>query len=271
MPRYLEDAFLENHPLTAPMLGLRFLWEPSPRHVRAVFADTTIADSKRVMLLLEAGHLPVYYFPLEDVRRDLLERTEHTSTCHLKGAATYWTVRVGDRVAENAAWSYEAPPADGPAVAGYVAFYWSTMDAWYEEDERAYAHARDPYKLIDIRQSARHVRVELAGVTVAETRRPKLLFETGLPVRYYIPQADVRMDLLEPSATHTQCAYKGEASYWTVRAGEQAFRDIVWCYPEPLVLVAPIAGYACFYQERVDVMEVDGERLERPHTAWSKN
>jgi uncharacterized protein (DUF427 family) len=270
MPRYLEDAFLENHPLTAPSPGLRFVWEPSPRHVRAEYAGVTIADSKRVMLLLEAGHLPVFYFPWEDVRRELLTRTEHASTSDLKGVASYWTVRVGDRVAENAAWSYEAPPATSPAVAGYVAFYWNMLDAWYEEDERAFAHARDPYKLIDVRRSSRHVTVELGGVTVADTRRPLLLFETGLPVRYYIPQADVRMDLLEPSGTHTQCAYKGEASYWAVRAGEQTFRDIVWSYPGPLDLVAPIAGYVCFYQERVDAIVVDGEAVERPQTQWAR-
>ncbi|HEV2238771.1 MAG TPA: DUF427 domain-containing protein [Ktedonobacterales bacterium] len=270
MHRYVEDAFLENHPLTAPSPALRFLWEPSPRHVRVVFAGTTIADSKRAMLLLEAGHLPVYYFPWEDVRRDLFQRTEHTSTSDLKGVATYWTVQVGEGTAANAAWSYEAPPADGPAVAGYVAFYWAMMDEWYEEDERAVAHARDPYKLTDIRRSSRHVTVELGDVVVADSHRPLLLFETALPVRYYIPQADVRMDLLEPSTTHTQCAYKGEASYWSVRVGEQVFRDIAWCYREPLDLVTPIKDYACFYQERVDAMMVDGQAVERPQTSWSR-
>ncbi len=100
-------------------------------------------------------------------------------------------------------------------MAGYIAFYWSKMDAWYEEDERAFAHARDPYKLMDTRRSSRHVRVALNGTMVADTTRPTLLFETGLPVRYYIPREDVRMDLLTPSPTRTQCAYKGEASYWS--------------------------------------------------------
>ncbi len=268
---HLEDVHMGG--AASPALECGFRWEPSPRRVRVVFGGATIADSTRVMLLLESGRLPVFYFPREDVRTDALERTERTTRSPLKGDATYWTVRVGDRVAEDAAWSYDDPPPDGPGVKRYVAFYWAEMDAWYEEEERAFAHARDPYKLVDVRQSARHVRVELGGVTLAETRHPKLLFETGLPVRYYIPQADVRMDLLTPSATTSQCAYKGEAAYWSARIGAGAdareYADVAWEYREPLVLVAPIVGLICFFQERIDALVVDGERLEKPRTPWS--
>jgi uncharacterized protein (DUF427 family) len=145
------------------------------------------------------------------------------------------------------------------------------MDAWYEEDERAYAHARDPYKMgVDVRRSARHVRVEHAGVTLAETRRPFVLFETGLPVRYYFPAEDVRMDLLAPSPTITTCAYKGQASYWSARVGGQESADIAWTYREPLVVATPVAGAIAFFQERVDAIFVDGEQVERPETQWSR-
>jgi uncharacterized protein (DUF427 family) len=270
MTRYVEDAILPNLPVTAPAPDLRFRWEPSPRHVRAVFDDVTIADSKRVMLLLERGHLPVFYFPIADVRMDLLTRTELTSASDFKGIATYWTLQMGERVAENCAWSYEASPSDSPEVAGYIAFYWRALDAWYEEDERAFAHARDPYKLIDTRRSSRHVRVVIDGTTVAESQHPTLLFESGLPVRYYLPHEDVRMEVLEPTDSTTQCAYKGEASYWSVRVGDQVHRDIAWTYREPLALVAPIAEMICFYQERVDALEVDGEPVEKPQTQWSR-
>lgn len=269
MAQHLEDMYMGPLPFVAPSRSQRFTWEPSPRRVRVVFGGTTIADSYHVMLLREAGRLPVYYFPWADVRDEALERTQHTTSSELKGAATYWTVRVSARVAENAAWSYEAPPADGPDAKGYVAFYWNDMDVWYEEDERAFAHARDPYKLIDVRQSSRHLRVELAGTTVAETRRPKLLFETSLPVRYYIPTEDVRMELLEPSATISQCAYKGEASYWSARIGERVFVDVAWCYREPLALAAQVKDLVCFFQERVDAVIVDGEPAERPKTPWA--
>lgn len=270
MARHLEDVYIGPFPLTVPSPDQRFRWEPSPRRVHATFNGVTVVDSTHVMLLLEAGHLPVYYFPWADVRSEFLERTQHTTTSDLKGVASYWTLRVGDRVAENVAWSYEAPAPGGPAIKGYVAFYWNLLDAWYEEDERAFAHARDPYKLIDVRQSTRHVRVELGGVPIAETHQPKLLFETGLPVRYYIPPEDVRVDLLEPATTTSQCAYKGQATYWSAQVGDHVFPDVAWCYREPLALVAPIAGLLCFFQERVDALFVDGEQIQRPTTPWSK-
>jgi uncharacterized protein (DUF427 family) len=235
-----------------------------------MFADVAIADSTRMMLLHELGHLPVYYFPWSDVQSQLLERTEYTTESPLKGTASYWTVRVGDHVAEKAAWSYERSVPGGPDLTTYVAFYWNEMDSWYEEEEQAFAHARDPYKLVDVRQSTRHVRIELDGETVADTNRPKLLFETGQPTRYYIPREDVRMDLLEPSATHSQCAYKGQASYYSARVAERLHADVAWYYREPLALVAPIANLIAFFQERVDAVFVDDEQVERPQTPWTR-
>lgn len=267
MAGHLEDISIG--PLASPALREGFRWEPSPRRVRVELGGETVADSRHVMLLHEAGRLPVFYFPQRDVRMDLLARTDRTSTSPLKGTATWYTVRAGDKTEEYAAWSYDDPPAGAPGVKGYIAFYWTHMDAWYEEDERAFAHARDPYKLVDTRHSTRHVRVELNGVTVAETRRPLVLFETGLPVRYYIPREDVRMDLLEPTATTSACAYKGAASYWSARVNGKQYPDIAWAYTEPLALVAPIAGLVCFFNERVDALEVDGERAEKPKTQWS--
>src|SRR5258707_3956978 len=129
---------------------------------------------------------------------DLLEATEHHTSSPLKGEASYWSVRVGNRVAENAAWSYPNPLPEGPDLKGYLAFYWDQMDAWYEEDERVFAHARDPYKRVDILPSSRHVRIVLGGVSIADTQQPQLLLGTGLPIRYYIPEQDVPTELLEP-------------------------------------------------------------------------
>lgn len=270
MPRHIEDIDMGNDTLVVPTRTQRFHLELSPRRVRAVFGGATIADSTNVLLLREAGRLPVYYFPWSDVQAGMLARSEHSTVSDLKGMATYFHVRVGERTAEHAAWSYEAPPPEGgPDLRGYVAFYWRAMDEWYEEDERAYAHARDPYKLIDTRRSSRHVRVVLAGTTLAETRRPTLLFETGLPVRYYIPLEDLHIDVLEPSDTQSQCAYKGVASYWSACIGETVYRDVAWYYREPLSLVTPISGLAAFFQERVDAIEVDGQAVERPRTPWS--
>ena len=268
MKPVLEDMFMG--PGASPSFSEGFRWEDSRRRVRVVFADVAVADSKHVMLLLEFGRLPVYYFPVEDVRMDLLEATEHHTSSPLKGEASYWSVRVDNRVAGNAAWSYPNPLPEGPDLKGYMAFYWDQMDAWYEEDERVFAHARDPYKRVDVLPSSRHVRVVLGGVTIADTRRPQLLLETGLPIRYYIPEQDVRMELLETTETTTRCPYKGKASYWSARIGERVFKDIVWSYHEPLPACSPIARFLCFFNERVDAIYVDDELIAVPKTIWSE-
>jgi len=264
----LEDIFMG--PMASPSLSEGYRWEDSRRRVRAVFADVTVADSKRVMLLLEFGHLPVFYFPMEDVRMDLLEVSDHRTFSPLKGEAAYRTLRVGDRVAQNVAWSYPHPLPEGPEIEGYLAFYWNQMDAWYEEEERVFAHARDPYKRVDVLPSSRHVRIILGGVTIADTSRPQLLLETGLPIRYYLPEQDVQMDLLEPTETITRCPYKGKATYWSARIGEQVFKDIVWTYREPLPVCLAVARFLCFFNERVDAIYVDDELLPKPKTIWSE-
>ena len=135
-----------------------------------------------------------------------------------RGTASYSHLRVGERVAHSAVWTYLRPRAGSPDLRGYFSFDFHSMDAWYEEEERIYVHARDPYLRADVRRSSRHLVAEVGGVVVAETRRPVLLDETGLVTRYYVPIADVRRELLEPSATFTECPYKGRAEYWSVRA-----------------------------------------------------
>jgi uncharacterized protein (DUF427 family) len=243
--------------------GLLYL-EDSPRRIRARFAGETVVDSRDVKLLHEHAHLPVYYFPEADVDTRLLEPTDHQTYCPFKGQARYWSVRVGDQVAENAVWSYPEPIDGAPPLAGYLAFYWSKMDEWLEEDEQAIVHPRDPYHRIDVLDTSRHVRVSIDGEVVAESRRARVLFETSLPPRWYFPPEDVRRDLLVASEKRTGCAYKGFASYWSV--GDED--DVVWFYAEPRREAARIAGYLAFFNERVD-LEVDGELQERPITQWS--
>src|ERR1051326_6205909 len=160
--------------------------EPTPRRVRVVFNGQTIADSKRAVLLRESNLLPVYYFPPEDVRGEFLEATEQHTRCPYKGEASYWTIKVGDKVAENAMWGYRDPLPGHDDIRGYRAFYWNKMDAWYEEDEQVFKHPRHPYPRVDVLNSPRDVRVEINGQTVAHSKQPRLLFETGLPTRYYL-------------------------------------------------------------------------------------
>ena len=243
-------------------------FEDSPRRVRVMFGGETVADSRRVKLMHEQGHLPVYYFPRSDVRMDLLEATGHTTHCPFKGDASYWSVRVGDRVVENAVWGYPEPIDSAPPLADYLAFYWRMMDHWYEEDEEIFVHPRDPYHRVDVLESSRHVKVSVNGEVVAETERPKILFETGLPPRYYILPEDVREEALVPSDKETQCPYKGVASYYSVEADGRRVEDLVWHYAEPILEAAKIIELLAFFNEKVD-LEVDGEEQERPKTQWS--
>jgi uncharacterized protein (DUF427 family) len=256
-----------NFKVEAPSDHVLF-FEDSPRRVRVVLGGETVADSRRVKLMHETRHLPVYYFPEEDVRMDLLEATDHTTTCPFKGEASHWSVRVGENVAENAVWSYPDPIESAPPIEGYLAFYWRKMDHWYEEDEEVFVHPRDPYHRVDVLESSRHVKVSVNGEVVAETDRPVVLFETGLPPRYYIPPEDVRKDVLVPSDRHTQCPYKGVASYHSVEVGGKTVENLIWHYPEPIAAAENIRGNLSFFNEKVD-LEVDGEAQERPQTQWS--
>jgi uncharacterized protein (DUF427 family) len=246
-----------------------FRFEPSPRRARAVLNGTVVADSRRVSLLWEPRGLPVYAFPREDVRMDLLERAGQRDD-PLKGPVTLWTAKVGGRVANDAAWTAEQPPESCPDLRGHVVLAWGAMDTWYEEDDEVYVHPRDPYHRVDVLHSSRHVRVEVLGETIADTRRPSLLFETGLPTRYYIPRQDVRMDMLVPSGTVTACPYKGRAAYYGVRVGGRLARDLVWTYQFPIPECSKIENLLCFYNERVDAIHVDGQLEEKPQSPWSR-
>ena len=237
----------------------RILLYPSPKRVRVSFGGETVADSLAAILLLEKGHAPVYYFPRGDVRMALLTRSRHATHCPYKGDAAYWSVAAGGRQAENAAWSYETPLQGVEDIGGRIAFYWDRMDAWYEEDERIAGHPRSPYHRIDILNSSRRVRVELAGETLAETVNGRFLFETGLPTRYYIPEEDVRMGLLRDSPTSSACPYKGAARYWSARIGGRTYADVAWSYPLPLPEARKVAGHLCFDPARVDRLTVEGE------------
>lgn len=244
--------------------------EQSPRRVRVVFNGETIVDTMRAQLLFESNHVPVYYFPLDDIRMDLMVGTDHSTHCPYKGHASYWNLTAGDKTAENMLWSYEAPYEEVPELLGLGAFYWNKVDHWYEEDEEIFVHPRDPYKRVDAVASSRPVKIVLGGETVAESSRAVFLFETRLPTRYYIPRDDVRMDLLTPTVSRTSCPYKGDAAYWSATVGGTEYQDIVWSYPEPIPECAKITDLMCFYNENVDAVFVDGQEVEKPKTKWSR-
>ena len=239
-------------------------WRRSPRRVRVRLGDVWVADSTRTMLLRQHGFLPVYYFPARDVRSDLLVPTDYTTHSPYKGTARYWHLRTAGRTARFAVWSYPHPKPGSPDTRDYYGFDWHSMDAWYEEDERVHVHARDPLLRVDAIRSSRQVRVEIAGVTLAESSRPVLLFETGLVTRFYLPPGDVREDLLSPSTTWTMCPYKGRARYYHLDLDGTRIEAVAWQYVRPLPSVAAVAGHLAFWNEREDTtILVDGEPVER--------
>ncbi|MEV0632924.1 DUF427 domain-containing protein [Nonomuraea wenchangensis] len=236
--------------------------ERTAKRVRAYLGGRAVADTTAALLVWEVPYYPTYYFPLADVEESALKATGATTHSPSRGEGVVHTVTSGAAEAPDAALTYPDSPLE--EIRGHVRFEWDAMDAWFEEDEEVYVHPRDPYTRVDILPTSRHVRVEVDSVTVADSRGARVLFETGLPARYYLPKTDVRLDLLERTDTVTHCPYKGTAEYWSVNGR----KDLAWSYRTPLPESERIAGLVAFYNEKLDIY-VDGELQERPRTKFS--
>ncbi|WP_460440089.1 DUF427 domain-containing protein [Amycolatopsis stemonae] len=258
----------------------RLRYEPVAKRVRAVAGGRTFADSRRAVLVWEPKRVvPSYAVPEPDLRATLTAADGEGAPEHPVRLAEGGPPVLDPRTA-FAVHTCEGEPltlaADGvtlpgagfrpadPDLGDHVVLDFGAFDAWLEEAEPIVGHPRDPFSRIDIRRSDSRVRIEVDGVVVADSTASRVLFETGITPRYYLPREDVRMDLLTPSDTRTTCAYKGHATYWSV-GGQQ---DLAWTYDEPLSDAREIAGYIAFLTERADVV-VDGERRPRPVTPWS--
>ena len=227
----------------------RLFMHPFPRRVRAEVGGETVLDTTRGVLLHESNLLPVLYVPLEDVRPDLLEPTDHHTHCPFKGDASYWTIRVGGEVRENAVWAYRDPLPEAPWLRGLAALYVDRVDQWWDEDEPV-RRLRDPYHRVDARRSSRRVCVTRGDEVLAESDRAVLLSETGVPNRWYLPRADVRAPLTPSDTRAPHCPYKGDARYFHVDGTE----DAAWSYEAPLDGVTAIAGLVSFQGEGIAVV-----------------
>jgi uncharacterized protein (DUF427 family) len=248
--------------------GHRVRVEPTDRWVRGERHGDMVVDSRRALLVLPDQRPPTYYFPKDDVGLDLLSPCDKKAHFPLLGETRFWNLGTGDDKIDNAAFEHIALPKSLALLEEHLAFNWASMDHWYEEDEEVFVHARNPYTRIDAIQSSRHIRVEVDGQTVANSYRPVLLFETGLPTRYYLPKEDIRVDWLIPTDTHTRCPYKGTASYWALTLDARVFPDLIWGYPDPIPESGKIKDLLCFYNEKVDIY-VDDVLQPRPETPWS--
>jgi uncharacterized protein (DUF427 family) len=249
---------------TAKRRGIRI--EPGTKRVRVYLGGQVVADTDHPMLVWEVPYYPTYYFPAVDVRTELMEADGGVQHSPSRGDGRTFAVSAGGRRAQRAALQYEDSPIE--ELRDLIRFDWHSMDAWFEEDEQVFTHPRDPYTRVDILASSRHVRVEVGGTTIAESTSPRMLFETGLPVRYYVPKTHVRMDLLTPTDSVSRCPYKGQAEYWSVRAQDGVYDDVAWSYRAPFAESHKIAGLIAFYNEKIDI-NVDGVLQKRPVTKFS--
>ena len=257
--------------------------EPIDKRIRATLGGATVIDTTRALLVWEPRRVvPTYAGPEPDLDAEVVAGGAG-ATGEGMGVDAIGMPHLGDRPVLDPSVPFSVRTTDGeplfvrrdgasaeafraadPDLEGYLIVDFDGFDEWFEEDERNVGHPRDPFHRIDIVHGSRHVVVELDGEVLAESSAPYLLFEPPIPVRYYLPREDVRMDLLQPSDTRTFCAYKGQASYLTY--GEAA--DLAWTYPAPLREAAEVTDRVAFFNERADVV-VDGIRLERPVTPWS--
>jgi uncharacterized protein (DUF427 family) len=233
--------------------------EPVPRRVRAVLAGHTILDTKAALYVWEWPPYPQFYIPAADIDASALVDEDRIQKLK-RGTAKRYGLRVGAKDVPEALRIYQ----DGP-LAGYARLEWNAADAWFEEDEQVFVHPRNPYTRVDALRSTRHIQISLDGVLLAESHSPVLLFETGLPTRYYLNPTEVHFEHLLRSDTQTQCPYKGVTSqYWST----PQVNDIAWVYDFPLPACAAILGLVAFYNEKVDIV-LDGVALERPRTHMS--
>jgi uncharacterized protein (DUF427 family) len=258
-----KEVVAADYPSSLPQVNQT---APVPRRIRAVLNGRVVLDTTSALYVWEWEHYPQYYIPVTDVDPAVLVDERHEQ--HLsRGTARRYGLAVGEVSRPAALRVYGDDARFG--LAGRARFEWDALDAWYEEDEEVFVHPRDPYTRVDALRSTRHVRVELDGTVLAESASPVLVFETGLPTRFYLNRTEVDFTHLTATGTVTGCPYKGTTSgYWTARVDGKTHPDIAWSYDFPTRQLLPIAGLVAFYNEKVDIV-LDGQRLARPSTHFS--
>ena len=245
--------------------------EPNPRWIRGTVGDHTVVDTRDALFVWEIPYYPQWYVPVADVAAELRPTGETRPTGN-RGEAQVCDLVIpgtgGGAEVVLAGVARRHPDSPIPELRHRVHIAWDALDHWYEESEEVFVHPRSPYTRVDVLPSTRRVVVRIGGQVVADSSRPSILYETGLPPRYYLPPDDVRTDLLTPTDTASACPYKGVARYWTATVDGTAHPDIVWGYDDPLPESSAVQGLLCFYNEKVDI-EVDGEPEDRPVTKFS--
>jgi uncharacterized protein (DUF427 family) len=262
-PDRLKELVMTDYPPPLPQVNQT---APVPRRIRAVLNGRVVLDTTSAVYVWEWERCPQYYIPIADVDPAALVDERHEQKLS-RGTARRYGLAVGEVSRSAALRVYGHDARFG--LDGRARFEWDAVDAWFEEDEQVFVHPRDPYTRVDALRSTRDVRVELDGTLLAESVSPVMVFETGLPTRYYLNRSEVDFTCLTPADTVTGCPYKGFTSgYWTARVNGKVHPDIAWSYDFPTRQLFPIAGLVAFYNEKVDIV-LDGQRLARPPTHFS--
>jgi uncharacterized protein (DUF427 family) len=240
---------------------------PSPRRVRGYVGDQLVFDTVRASYVWEIPPYPQYYIPVVDIAPGILgDENDAKQTRH--GLARQHGLRVGEVHRPGSVLVFDSDATDG--LADTARFDWAAVDAWFEEDEQIFVHPRNPYARVDAVRSSRPLRVELGGVVLARTDAPVIVFETGLPPRFYVDRGAVTWSQLRRTETRTACPYKGITSdYWSVVIGEEVHADLAWSYNFPTAALLSIAGLVAFFDEHVDTY-IDGALRQRPVTPFSR-
>ncbi|KAI0460581.1 DUF427-domain-containing protein [Xylaria acuta] len=250
----------------------------APKRVRIQLGGRFVADTTRAVYVWEHPYYPTYYVPLSSFEAGVLSYPGSTGGGEKGYSLATLSVSDGSSTDRVVVFSNDGDDNDGSGVlAGLVRVEFGAVDAWFEEDARVDIHPKDPFKRVDVVFSSRPVRVLASGTQVASANSCFHLYETGLPVRFYLPVTSVSAEFLRHSDTVTACPYKGEANYYDIVVvkdgeeggkGEERLKDVVWYYKNPKLECAAIAGCLCFYNEKVDI-ELDGKTLGRPKTPFS--
>jgi uncharacterized protein (DUF427 family) len=236
-------------------------YEPVEKRVRA----DAVVDTTHPILVWEPRRVvPSYAVPAEDIRAELAPAP---AASRQAAGVLHPGIPFAVHTAAGEPVTIENREGAGFRLAdddltGYVVLDFRAFDVWREEDEPIAGHPRDPFHRVDVRRTRRPVRIEVGGDVVAETTSARLLYETSLPTRFYLPREDVRAEL-HAATRRSYCPYKGEASYWSVDAGGRRREALGWSYEQPLPDAVAITGLIAFWDDRVDVF-FDGERRARP-------
>jgi uncharacterized protein (DUF427 family) len=253
--------------------------EPTEKRIRVQLGGETIADTTGALLVWEPRRpVPSYAVPEADLRAQLTPAGPADLGDALRapilppGVPFAAHSTAGTALDVTAAGQTRAGAGfrpDDPELADHVVLDFRAFDAWLEEDEPLVSHPRDPYHRVDVRRSSRHVRISLDGHLLAESTRPTLVFETSLPIRFYLPREDLRAEAIA-SDRRTACAYKGEANYWSFPALGDDGRDLAWSYEHPVADATQLTGLVAFFDDLVDV-ELDGEPRRRPDSPIARS